>query len=213
MPTSSEQEKLDLLSLIESNNPQDHLAISNLLSRDPTLARTTFRDTDNRCINSILYYAAQSGNIRACEMLLDNNAMVLSGSKPAIFGAIDSGNSEIVHLMIKKDATCVNARPHKLGFNSPLHVAAQVGSAEICKLLIQNGALHYLNQEGKSPIDYASSEIREVFNVINEEEEIQQQDDLEETPLIATEEERSASPILAPQSSRTLFGSFKGASK
>lgn len=134
------KDQLQLLPLIEHESDENNEKLSALLDQSPDLLQATFCDSEAPPFRySILHYAAQKGNISACKILLDAGADSSHGSESAIFGAIRSGNPDIVLLMIDKKFA-LNGKSSIPPHNRPLHLAAELGVVDVINVLLKSGA-------------------------------------------------------------------------
>jgi len=102
--------------------------------------------------------ASDYGHLPVVKYLLENGASVHSVSMihTPLLAAAENGHVEVVKFLLEKGAN-VNATG-QYRKDTPLHVAAQNGFAAVCSLLIKNGGdRKALNDEGKTPLDLAST--------------------------------------------------------
>ncbi len=136
-----------------------------------------------------LDYAAQAGNPKVVEMLLQHganaNATNLQGTTP-LMGAAAGGNAAIVQALVKAGANVDAAGP--LG-QTPLMIAASAGNFRIAQVLINVGAKVGLEAAGKYAMDALDFAARKgawriVDLLVRHGAKINSTDSLSRTPLM-----------------------------
>jgi UPF0716 family protein affecting phage T7 exclusion len=107
---------------------------------------------------TVLMVAAESGNVKIVQLLLDNGAdvnVVTSTGWTALVGAIEEDHPETAILLINRGAD-VNAVD--LQADTPLILSAAMSENEVVKLLLERGAdINAKNEDGGSPLMYAAA--------------------------------------------------------
>ncbi len=105
-----------------------------------------------------LHLAARNGHTAAASVLLENRANIEAKSHSgmrALYYAVDSGQYDLVELLIKAKAE-VNAKNGRYEFTA-LHLAVDRGRKEIVKLLLINGAdVEAEDARGQRPLLFAA---------------------------------------------------------
>lgn len=152
-----------------------HLAIKNKKLKIVQLliennARTNcFKKRRN---NSILHFAARCSSVDIIAYLIEKgfytNKANLDNDTP-LHIAIWAKQYKIVRLLIKNENGSINDIIHKKNENNLLHFAAEHGSAEILKYLIDKKVdINYTNSDGETPLQLAikMNEITKVEHLV-----------------------------------------------
>ena len=129
------------------------------------------RNKDLDDVDSILYVAAQTGNLKICKLLVENLNIVRKSKyfhhnkRTSLHAAAEKGHFEVYKLIMKffKD---VNPRDKER--TTPLHLAAKIGHFHLCELILSNVIWKSSrNIFDKLPIDYAEeNNHREVVQLL-----------------------------------------------
>ena len=116
------------------------------------------RNKDLDDVDSILYVAAQTGNLKICKLLVENLNIVRKSKyfhhnkRTSLHAAAEKGHIEVYKVIMKcfKD---VNPRDKK--GTTPLHLAAKIGHFHLCELILSNVKnKNPRNNYDLLPIDY-----------------------------------------------------------
>lgn len=137
--------------------------VNNLLTNH---ARVDVFDTDGR---SALHLAAEKGFIEVCDLLLSHKAFINSKSRvgrTALHLAAMNGYTDLVKFLIKDHNAVIDILT--LRKQTPLHLAAEAGQLEVCRLLLELGAnIDATDDLGQKPIHAAAqnnfSEVTQLF--------------------------------------------------
>lgn len=132
----------------------DWQKLSHEVKERPELAKLSWGEENE----SLLGVAAFDNQFELVKLLVESGADVnnLSKAETPIFGAVWSGNPEIVEYLIKEGVGGSIDYGCEKGW-SPLHRAARKGYLDIVKLLIQAGAdVNSIDNEGATPLDHAA---------------------------------------------------------
>ena len=117
------------------------------------------RNKDLDDVDSILFVAAQTGNLKICKLLVENLNIVRKSKyfhhnkRTSLHVAAEKGHFE-VYKVIMKSFKDVNPSDDK--GTTPLHLAAKIGHFHLCELILSNEIWKSpRNIFGKLPIDYA----------------------------------------------------------
>jgi ankyrin repeat protein len=110
-------------------------------------------------VDSILYVAAQTGNLKICKLLVENLNIIPKSkyfqysNQTSLHAAAKKGHFEVYKVIMK---SFKNVNPRDEEGNTPLHLAAKIGHFHLCELILSNvKCKNPRNNFDKLPIDYA----------------------------------------------------------
>lgn len=124
------------------------------IKEHPELAKLAWEDD-----RTLLGIAAHDGQFEVVKLLVESGADInhLCRCYTPIYGAVCSGNPEIVRYLIQRGVTKSLNYKCEWKENTPLQRAAYEGLIEIARLLIEAGAdINSIDSKGRTPLDLAA---------------------------------------------------------
>ncbi|WED44148.1 ankyrin repeat domain-containing protein [Legionella cardiaca] len=97
-----------------------------------------------------LYHVCRAGNEKMAALFLENGADINEGTPPPLMAAIQSGNANLVNMLLEKGANCAPLN----NATNPLHIACLQGNREIVEKLLKKPDIdcNFRTTGGETPL-------------------------------------------------------------